>query len=312
MTLSENTTTSPPSPPSATAARADQKGTQICTLRERRGVKWLTHLESCTPTGGDADSYQGLIQPKGHLQPTVINIPRRRPRKPITIIPTPISSSNCTPSVLAYVNQQGTQIRTLHDSERRVVEWLTRLESCTPAGGNTVSDQGLMQPKGHLQPTVMNIPRRRFRAPAAARITIPTPISSSACTSSISTPAHETQNHSRTLHDERSGRTLSIHFERIVQELIKGYVRPEGQFLQPPTMKRGGRGKKAFVPVPSHDWMAPDVELNNGQSPGLSRAIGKRRAVTVGWSKQCGPQPKGHLEPTVLNLPRRKRNVCGL
>ncbi|KAG5340521.1 hypothetical protein J132_01464 [Termitomyces sp. J132] len=192
-----------------------------------------------------------------------------------------------TPSP-AYADHKGTPIHPRTLRERRGVKWLTHLGPCTPTGENV--DQVLVQPKGHLQPTVMNIPRRR-RAPATdAFIPIPTPLSSP-CTPPASLR-------------EPYGSALSIRFAHIIEELLKGYVQPEGQ-LQPPAMKRGGRGKKLLAPVAS-PFSPRTSPSDNGHS--LSRTLRERRGITFGW--QCGAQPKGHLEPTVINLPRRhKRNV---
>ncbi|KAG6897995.1 hypothetical protein C0992_007484 [Termitomyces sp. T32_za158] len=79
MTLFVNHIAISSSPPSSsTVDESGKKGTQIPprTLRERRGVTSFIHIKSHTLAVENDD--QGLAQPKGHLQPTVMNIPRRR------------------------------------------------------------------------------------------------------------------------------------------------------------------------------------------------------------------------------------------
>ncbi|KAG5340522.1 hypothetical protein C0989_001332 [Termitomyces sp. Mn162] len=244
MTLIKNTITTTPSP-----AHADQKGTQIHprTLRERRNVKRFTHLEPCPLALWSAD--ERFMQPEGHLQATVImpNISRKRGAPATaapTAIPTPLSfpcttitpHSPYNPPSPAYANQKampsnGPRKRRAHATAAPML-----------AGGNV--DQRSVE----LRPIVMNIPRRRMcRTPTTAK---PKPTLLFPCKPPPSLREHR--------------RNLSIHLEHIIEELLKGYVQPEGQ-LQPPVMRRGGLGKQQLAPSPY---------------------IGKRHGITFEWPKK--------------------------
>ncbi|KAG6867225.1 hypothetical protein C0993_005418 [Termitomyces sp. T159_Od127] len=235
-------------------------------------------------------------------------------------IPSPFFSSTSA----ADVEKKGTQIppRTLR--ERRGVTWFIRIEACTLVGAN--DDGGLAQPKGHLQPTVMNIPRRR-RAPAPI-VHIPTPLSSPATTSSAVADREGTQIFRSPC--EQSGETMRVNFNRAkIEEWRRGVMSPEGQLGDPLPEECSLSETLSPVPLVSTPLFSPrtppsdsanSVAELNGKS--LARNLRDRRGFTLfihfeshklnGWAKQRGPQPKGHLEPTVANLPRRhKREVYG-
>lgn len=247
----------------------------------------------------------------------------------INHITTPSSLPSSPPSSpsAADAGQIGTQIlpRTLR--ERRGVTWFIHIEPYTLAGYH--DDKGSAQPKGHLQPTVMNVPRRR-RMPGKAAPVIhnPTPLSSP-CTSSspsIVVDCEGTQNHLRTP-CERLGETLSVNLRAKIEEWRRGVLSPEWssraplltgspccEVLSPDTLV----SPSLFSPrAPPSDSTDSDVELN-GRQP-LPRSLRERRGVIfsihfeprelVGWPKQRGPQHKGRLEPTVINVPRRHNRV---
>ncbi|KAH0591610.1 hypothetical protein H2248_001663 [Termitomyces sp. 'cryptogamus'] len=194
-TITPHSPYNPPSP-----AYANQKGTQThsCTLHEQHGIKQFNHVKPCTLIGRNA--YQGLVQPRTHLQPPAM--PSNGPRK-----------------------------RRAHATAAPML-----------AGGNV--DQRSVE----LRPIVMNIPRRRMcRTPTTAK---PKPTLLFPCKPPPSLREHR--------------RNLSIHLEHIIEELLKGYVHPEGQ-LQPPVMRRGGLGKQQLAPSPY---------------------IGKRHGITFEWPKK--------------------------
>ncbi|KAG6894485.1 hypothetical protein C0993_011398, partial [Termitomyces sp. T159_Od127] len=229
----------------------------------------------------------------------------------------PLQSFSSSPA--ADVEKKGTQIppRTLR--ERRGVTWFIRIEAYTLVGAN--DDGGLAQPKGHLQPTVMNIPRRR-RVPAPI-VHIPTPLSSPATTSSADADREGTQNLPSPC--EQPGETMRVNFNRAkIEEWRKGVMSPEGQLRDLLSEERALSETLSPVLLVSTLLVSPrtppsdsanSVAEANGKS--LARNLRDRRGVTFfihfephklnGWAKQRGPQPKGHLEPTVTNLPRRHK-----
>ncbi|KAH0585994.1 hypothetical protein J132_01251 [Termitomyces sp. J132] len=155
MTACANQTNTHPSSPSS-APPTEHEGTQIqpCTLPEHCGVPSSVHAATPNPGG----------QPKGHIESTVGMLPRRV--RGVHIVSKPIlelirihphlnlsefqSANGAGFFVPAKRSRRRIPVRSCTLNERRGVTLFIRFAPPNYGG----------QPKGHLQPTVGNLPRR--------------------------------------------------------------------------------------------------------------------------------------------------------
>ncbi|KAH0585993.1 hypothetical protein J132_01252 [Termitomyces sp. J132] len=159
MTICANQTNTHPSSPSSVAC-TEHEGTQIqpCTLPEHCGV----------PSSENAAHPNSGGQPKGHIEPTAGMLPRRV--RGVRIVSRPIlelirihphlnlsefqSANGAGFFVPAKRSRRRIPVRSCTLNERRGVTLFIRFASPNFGG----------QPKGHSQPTVGNLPRRRKAA----------------------------------------------------------------------------------------------------------------------------------------------------
>ncbi|KAG6828037.1 hypothetical protein H0H93_015114, partial [Arthromyces matolae] len=179
----------------------------------------------------------------------------------------------------------------------------------------TTTTIGFTQPKGHLQPTVANLPRRR-RATGTSTSTVPiVHVESPTPLSTPCTPEPSTMKANVFFIATSSSSSLSSSSSSSTPQSAESSSAVESSTLLTSPLTPATASERFVDTFTSTEAKGTPVKSLRSSLPLRERCgftsfviIGPRKPV-IGWQKpRRGPQPKGHLEPTASNVPRRHKD----